>query len=315
MKQNMTYINALPDFLTMQRISFCWFITQGLTEELALFSRIQDFNENTEYIMFGDEYNLIKPPYNLLIARKYSGNYRTQLVIPIEVRNKAINNIEYHNQFPIITLPLMTTYATFVINGCERVIVSQIIRSPGVYFEKNKNQRTLNPFKRKLSTDINKLRSFLPSGEAFVSQSDLFFAVPRYEETDKGPKMYPLWNKNSIFYYSVQYLKKKEHSSSFYFFQFFKLYKTIIKNSKHNSKVKLIQLFLKWLNLQKNSLNLKVNLETDKTVSLIKYYNFLTQLLIKYNLLQSNLKKKNQALQSKFIQENNIAKDVLFPEI
>jgi DNA-directed RNA polymerase subunit beta len=91
--------------------------------------------------MFGEEYNLIKPPYNLLIARKYSGNYRAQLVIPIEVRNKIINSIRYHNQFPIITLPLMTTYATFVINGCERVIVSQIIRSPGVYFEKNKNQR------------------------------------------------------------------------------------------------------------------------------------------------------------------------------
>jgi DNA-directed RNA polymerase subunit beta len=71
----------------------------------------------------------------LLIARKYSGNYRAQLVIPIEVRNKIANSVRYHNQFPIIT---MTTDATFIINGCERVIVSQIIRSPGVYFEKNK---------------------------------------------------------------------------------------------------------------------------------------------------------------------------------
>jgi DNA-directed RNA polymerase beta subunit len=80
-----------------------------------------------------------------------------KLVIPIEVRNKIINSVHYHNQFPIITLPLMTTYATFVINGCERVIVSQIIRSPGVYFEKNKNQKIRKQFKRKLSTDITKL--------------------------------------------------------------------------------------------------------------------------------------------------------------
>ena len=72
----------------------------------------------------------------------------------------------------------MTTYATFIINGCERVIVSQIIRSPGVYFEKNKNQKKRNQFKRKLSTDINKLRSFLPSGEAFISEFDLFFPIP-----------------------------------------------------------------------------------------------------------------------------------------
>ena len=174
----MNYINALPDFLAMQRISFCWFITQGLNEELALFSTIQDFSQTTEYIMFGEEYSLIKPTYSLLIARKYSGNYRVQLVIPIEVRNKIVNNVRYQNQFPIITLPLMTTDATFIINGCERVIVSQIIRSPGVYFEKNKNQKTRNQFKRKLSTDIDKLRSFIPSGEAFISEFDLFFPIP-----------------------------------------------------------------------------------------------------------------------------------------
>jgi DNA-directed RNA polymerase subunit beta len=127
MKKNMNYINALPDFLAMQRISFCWFITQGLNEELALFSRIQDFSQSTEYIMFGEEYSLIKPPYSLLIARKYSGNYRAQLVIPIEVRNKIVNSVRYQNQFPIITLPLMTTDATFIINGCERVIVSRCL--------------------------------------------------------------------------------------------------------------------------------------------------------------------------------------------
>ena len=93
MQQKINYINALPDFLAMQRVSFCWFITQGLNEELALFSKIQDFSQNTEYIMFSEEYSLIKPPYSLLIARKYSGNYKAQLVIPIEVRNKTINSI------------------------------------------------------------------------------------------------------------------------------------------------------------------------------------------------------------------------------
>ena len=43
MKKNLNYLNALPDFMAMQRISFCWFISQGLNEELSLFSRIQDF--------------------------------------------------------------------------------------------------------------------------------------------------------------------------------------------------------------------------------------------------------------------------------
>ena len=302
MKQNMNYINALPDFLAMQRISFCWFITQGLNEELALFSRIHDFSQNTEYIMFGEEYNLIKPPYNLLIAKKYSGNYKAQLVIPIEVRNKVINNVQYHNQFPIITLPLMTTYATFVINGCERVIVSQIIRSPGVYFEKNKTQRIFNPFKRKLSTNINKLRSFLPSGEAFLSESDLFFPIPTPEKRGISA----IWNSNSIYYYSIQYLKKKEQNSSFYFFQCFKLYKTIVKISKHNSKVKLIKLFFKWFKLQNHFLNSRMPVEKDKIIYLIKYYNFLAKLLIKYEILQQNLEKNNKQSLAKFNNENKI---------
>ncbi len=294
MKQNMNYINALPDFLMMQRISFCWFLTQGLSEELSLFPKIHDFSQNIEYIMFGDEYNLIKPHYSLLIAKKYSGNYRAQLVIPIEVRDKVINTIEYHNQFPIITLPLMTTYATFVINGCERVIVSQIIRSPGVYFEKITNKRTSNPFKRKLPIDIPKLRSFLPSGEAFISEFDLFFPI------SISPRRAPFWNSNSIYYYSIQYLKKKEKNSSFYFLQSFKLYRFILKTSNHNSKVKLIKLFLKWFKIQSNFLNFKNHLEKDKISYLIKHYNFIAQLLIKYEILQRNLNKIN------FLKENKI---------
>ena len=294
----MNYINALPDFLSMQRISFCWFITQGLSEELALFSKIHDFSQNTEYVLFGEEYNLIKPHYNLLIAKKYSGNYRAQLIIPVEVRNKLINNIQYHNQLPIITLPLMTTYATFVINGCERVIVSQIIRSPGVYFEKNKNQRTSNTFKRELPTDIRKLRSFVPSGEAFLSEYDLFFSIPKTR--------FPLWHNNSIYYYSIQYLKKRHQSPSLYFLQSFKLYRMIVKMSNHNSKVKLIKLFLKWFKLQNNSLNPRLNLEKDKIIYLVKYYNFLTQLLIKYDILQRNLNKNNYQLRIKFIENNKI---------
>jgi len=288
MKQNMNYINALPDFLTMQRISFCWFITQGLNEELALFSKIHDFSQNTEYIMFSEEYNLIKPPYSLLIARKYSGNYRAQLVIPIEVRNKIINSVRYQNQFPIITLPLMTTYATFIINGCERVIVSQIIRSPGIYFEKNKNQKTQKQFKRKLSTDINKLRSFLPSGEAFISEFDLFFSIPitTYDKIKRRKKIIPNWDSNSIYHYSIKYLKETNKNSIFYFLQYFKFYRLISKILKSKSKEKLIQFYLKWLKFKNNAVNFKTSLKTNETIYILQYFKFLLTLLIKYQILQ-----------------------------
>ena len=288
MKKNLNYINVLPDFLAMQRISFCWFITHGLNEELSLFSRIQDFSQNTEYLMFGEEYSLIKPSYSLLIAKKYSGNYRIQLVIPIEVRNKIINNIKYQNQFPIITFPIMTTDATFIINGCERVIVSQIIRSPGVYFEKNKNQKIRNQFKRKLSTDINKLRTFIPYGEAFISELDLFFPfpLPIYDPIKKRKKIVPHWQNNSIYYYSIKYLKNSVHNPSFYFLQCFKLYLNVIKASKIKSKKQLICLFLKWVKLKNNSNYFELDSYAKNLKYLINYFNVLLKFLIKYNVFQ-----------------------------
>lgn len=284
----MNYINALPDFLAMQRVSFCWFITQGLNEELALFSRIHDFSQNTEYIMFSEEYSLIKPPYSLLIARKYSGNYRAQLVIPIEVRNKVINNIRYHNQFPIITLPLMTTYATFIINGCERIIVSQIIRSPGIYFEKPKNQKNQKQFKRKLSTDINKLRSFLPSGDAFISESDLFFSVPLFtsDKIKKKKKIIPNWHHNSIYYYSLKYLKDSNQTSTFYFFQCFKFYQLTSKNLQPKTKKELIYLFVKWLQLKNKSSKSLLKAQTPDYI--LSYFRFVLTLIIKYQICHSD---------------------------
>jgi DNA-directed RNA polymerase subunit beta len=316
MKKNMNYINALPDFLAMQRISFCWFITQGLTEELALFSRIEDFSQSTEYIIYGEEYSLIKPSYSLLIAKKYSGNYRAQLVIPIEIRNKLVNTVRYNHQFPIITLPLMTTDATFIINGCERVIVSQIIRSPGVYFEKNKNQKLRNQFQRKLSTDINKLRSFIPSGEAFLSELDLFSPIPTniYDPVKKKKKIIPQWNTSSIYCYSIKYLKETQKNFSFNFLQSFKLYRIISKTKNSQSKLELIKLFLKWLKLKTHSKNVEENIKEKKINSILAYFNFLVKLLIKYEILQSNWlqEKKNQTNQdlqwvNRFIKQNKIS--------
>jgi DNA-directed RNA polymerase subunit beta len=312
MKQSMNYITALPDFIAMQRISFCWFITQGLNEELSLFSRIHDFSQNTEYILFGEEYSLIKPPCSLVIARKYSGNYRAQLVIPIEVRNKKINSIRYHNQFPIITLPLMTTAATFIINGCERVIVSQIIRSPGVYFERNRNQKKRNQFKRKLSTDINKLRAFLPSGEAFISELDLFFPTPvtTIDRRTNKKKVIPHWKKRSIFSYSIHFLKQKQKNSTFYFLQCFKLYRVISTSIDREQKIELIQLFLKWLKLKNNISSFKSDLKEENVFYLLEYFNLLIRLLIKYEIFQktwvSNKIKNKSGIESERKWLNNI---------
>ena len=291
MKQSMNYITALPDFIEMQRVSFCWFIAQGLNEELAMFSRIHDFSYNTEYVLFGHEYSLVKPIYNILRAKKYTANYAAQLVIPLEIRNKKLNSIRYHSQFPIITLPLMTTSATFVINGCERVIVSQIIRSPGVYFEKNKNQKKRKIVKRKLSTDINKVKSFIPLGEPFISEQILSFF----------PKIY----NQSLFQYSFTELKRNEKEFYFYFLESFKLYKIITITLNSSKKLERIKIFLHWLKIKDTELKKKNLSESSQTLKLIKDWQYLLKILIKYTLLRQIFNTNIEKIEVKWLDNIN----------
>ena len=274
MKQSMNYITALPDFIEMQRVSFCWFIAQGLNEELAMFSRIHDFSYNTEYILFGHEYSLVKPIYNIIRAKKYTANYAAQLVIPLEIRNKKLNSVRYHNQFPIINLPLLTTSATFIINGCERVIVSQIIRSPGIYFEKNKNQKKRKIVKRQISSDINKLKSFVPLGEPFISEQILSF--------------FPIAYNQSLFQYSFTELKKNENRLYFYFLDSFKIYHIISKTIQPKKKFERIKLFLHWINVKNTQFNKNNSLDSTDISDLIIDWNKLLKSLIKSELLKQN---------------------------
>jgi len=141
MKKYMNYVTALPDFIEMQRLSFSWFISQGLADELSNFSSILDFSGNIESLIFGQDYKLIKPFYTSLDAKKDAKSYVAQLQLLIEIRDKTANIILKKERISIVNLPLMTNSATFIINGCERIVVSQIIRSPGIYFEKNKKQK------------------------------------------------------------------------------------------------------------------------------------------------------------------------------
>jgi hypothetical protein len=69
-------------------------------------------------------------------------------------------------------------------------------------------------------TDINKLRSFIPSGEAFISEFDLFFPLPTptYDPIKKKKKIVPHWQSNSIYYYSIKYLKKQKKILLFIFY-------------------------------------------------------------------------------------------------
>jgi DNA-directed RNA polymerase subunit beta len=140
-KTNLTY-NLLPDLIEIQRSSFRWFLETGLIEELKSFSPITDYTGKLELHFIGDKYKLHAPKYDVDEAKRRDASYSVQMYVPTRLINKETGLIKEQEVF-IGDLPLMTDRGTFIINGAERVIVNQIVRSPGVYYkaETDKNGR------------------------------------------------------------------------------------------------------------------------------------------------------------------------------
>ena len=126
--------STLPDLVEVQRASFCWFLEEGLAEEINSFSPITDYTGNLELHLFGDQYKLKYPKYSVLESKRRDATYSVQVYVPARLVNRATGVIKEQEVF-IGDLPLMTDRGTFIINGAERVIVNQIVRSPGIYFK------------------------------------------------------------------------------------------------------------------------------------------------------------------------------------
>ena len=141
------HITNLPDLLEIQRSSFCWFLSEGLAHELSKFSSIFDLTGNLELRVYGHEYKLKKPKFTTSKAKERNITYSVKLYVSIEIIAKSttpFNNLVGKQKVLIGEIPLMTNKGTFIINGCERIIVNQLIRSPGVYFKKEKKKNQLH---------------------------------------------------------------------------------------------------------------------------------------------------------------------------
>jgi DNA-directed RNA polymerase subunit beta len=144
MTNQIQYLTAqtLPDLVEIQRESFLWFLSEGFEEELLSFSPIIDYTGKLE-LHFLPEYRpgepskgfkIHHPRYDPDEAKRRDASYQAQIRVPTRLINKETGEIKDMDVF-IGELPLMTDRGTFIINGAERVIVNQIVRSPGVYYK------------------------------------------------------------------------------------------------------------------------------------------------------------------------------------
>ncbi len=124
---------AMPSLIEIQKESFQWFLEKGLMEVLEDVSPIADYSGNLFIDFVG--YSLdSKPKYPVEECKERDVNYAAPLKVDVRLTNKLTGEVKQQTIF-MGDFPIMTDKGTFVINGAERVIVSQIVRSPGIYYD------------------------------------------------------------------------------------------------------------------------------------------------------------------------------------
>ena len=122
----------MPHLIDLQRKSYEWFIDEGLCEIFHDISPIKDFNGNLELSFEG--FDLGEPKYSIEECKERDASYSAPLNVNVRLLYKDTGEIKESRVF-MGDFPLMTPTGTFIINGAERVIVSQLVRSPGVYYD------------------------------------------------------------------------------------------------------------------------------------------------------------------------------------
>lgn len=124
----------MPNLIEVQKNSYKWFLEDGLKEVFEDISPITDYSghlslEFVDFMLCEDD-----KKYSIEECKERDATYAAPLKVKVRLYNKETDEIKEHDIF-MGDLPLMTATGTFVINGAERVIVSQLVRSPGIYYE------------------------------------------------------------------------------------------------------------------------------------------------------------------------------------
>ncbi len=124
----------MPNLIEVQKKSYQWFLEEGLKEVFHDVSGITDYTGNFVLDFLDYELDVDHPNYSVIECKERDATYSAPLRVQARLLNKETGEIKENNVF-MGDFPLMTDSGTFVINGAERVIVSQLVRSPGVYFK------------------------------------------------------------------------------------------------------------------------------------------------------------------------------------
>ena len=168
----------MPNLIKVQKDSYDWFVEEGLGEVLKDISPIEDYSGNL-VLEFFDYYMEDKTKYTLEESKERDATYATRLHVKVRLINRETGEIK-EQEIYLGDFPLMTDSGTFVINGAERVVVSQLVRSPGCYYAEEFDPKT---GKRTYTSTVMPLRGAWIEYE--TDGNDMFYV--RVDRTRKLP--------------------------------------------------------------------------------------------------------------------------------
>jgi DNA-directed RNA polymerase subunit beta len=142
---NLDEVLPLPDLISIQRDSFKWFLEQGLADTFRDISPIEDFSGSLKLILEFDPTDLdLRPPpkFSVEECKEKDMTYAAPIFVRAQFQNANTGEIKEQTVF-MGDFPMMTDKGTFIINGTERVVVSQLVRSPGVIFQPGRDAKTI----------------------------------------------------------------------------------------------------------------------------------------------------------------------------
>jgi DNA-directed RNA polymerase subunit beta len=142
---NLDEVLPLPDLISVQRDSFQWFLDKGLAEAFRDISPIEDFSGSLKLILEFDptDQDLRPPPkFSVEECKEKDMTYAAPIFVRAQFQNANTGEIKEQTVF-MGDFPVMTDRGTFIINGTERVVVSQLVRSPGVIFQPGRDAKTI----------------------------------------------------------------------------------------------------------------------------------------------------------------------------
>ncbi len=173
----------LPPLVEIQTSSFDWFIKEGIKEVFEDIYPIK--NHNSNLVLEFVNYRFEQPKYSTRECKERDATYAAPLIVTLRLQNNETGEINEQDVF-MGDFPLMTPSGTFIINGAERAIVSQLVRSPGAYFKKEIE-----------SGKVNYLASLIPSRGTWLEietstyknkeKEEVMFANVRIDRTKKMP--------------------------------------------------------------------------------------------------------------------------------